>query len=152
MSSKKSSDSKNITGFILIGIILVIIGAIVLGTITSEPKHVGSSTKQIYFDGNEYKMGEKIFIIATGVQAFEIGKVRVLDPFNEEYYSFLYDGSKSSLIKHYFTPEVEEGQCGPELLAGTWTIVFDGSSLPSYQFNINNDVLIGDEGKYLSGC
>ena len=79
-------------------------------------------------------------------------EVKVIDPSGKEYISYPFDGSKHSNIRHYFTPEVKPDQCGTELSVGTWTVVFEGASFSSYKFEIIDEVIVGDEDKYLLGC
>jgi len=102
----------------------------------------------------QHKLGEYIFIVASGIAPNEKGTIRIYTPKNIEYISYSFDGSVKSDFNVYFKPDTLflKDRCNPEDLIGIWRMEFEGVSYPQIQFEFINEYIEGAENDIINVC
>jgi len=102
----------------------------------------------------QHKLGENIFVVASGIAPDEKGTIRVYTPKNIEYVSYPFDGSMKSDFNVYFKPDTfpRKDRCSPEDFVGNWTMRFEGVPYPPIQFEFINEYIIGAENDITDLC
>ena len=109
-------------------------------------------------DRSEYILGEKIFMIMSGLGIDEKGQIAVLRPSNDTHYSvyqtYPFDGKDKEAFNIYFEADLAKNQgiCTVNDLIGEWRIVFRGTDYPNLEFKVVVDILPGDEEEYEPVC
>jgi len=153
-SQKVSKKSDIIAGVLTFAIIASVIGFITVNYASSTGEHVVSwiSSGPFTIDKQAYRMGEPVFLIVSDIGPQDKGEIAVIRPNGEEDRTFLFDGSKKAVQKHYFTPESETlNDCDTSDLIGTWKVVFrmfQGNTYAPLSFDILNEILQGADEKY----
>lgn len=147
---------------IAVGIIVaaVVAGSIAVALVSLQGFNGSSSDKKptwvvsgpFAIDKSEYILGENIFMSVNGLLPNEKGSIVFLRPGGFEYKVIPFNGAQKSEFNHYFTPSIFGGVCGPEDLAGTWKIVFDGAAYGSITFDIKYEFLPGSKDNYEPVC
>ena len=105
-------------------------------------------------DRDEYIMGEKIFLIADGLDFSDKGKIVFYRPLNETHYKFWkefsFDGMQKTAFNIYFEPKLSKEQeiCSKDDLIGKWIIDFENTNYNDLRFSIIDKILPGDYEKY----
>jgi len=104
--------------------------------------------------GYQHKLGEHIFIVASGIAPNEKGTIRVYTPKNIQYVSYPFDGSAKQNFNVYFKPDTlaKIDRCSPQDFVGVWTMTFEGVSYPPIQFEFINEYIIGAENDITDFC
>lgn len=146
-SKKKKHRRVIIGGIILSGII---ISAFYIYYELSKPvewKWVTSGPFSI--NKNQYKLGENIFMIVSGLKPTDIGEIDIVDPKGDTFSKIPFNGTIKSSFKQFFKPDTERrlALCNATDLVGHWNIVFKGSSYKSIPFDIVNDWIPGSQAE-----
>ena len=153
-------------GIIIGGVIIIIIGVIILAISNEEIKDTKiveeikdtkiveeiKDTKQksgpFQINKLEYKLGERIFLRAEGLQSQDKGNIIITRPL-DDVYNILYkkipfDGELKSNFNQMFEPELSarENICDVEDLTGYWYIVFEGTSYSDIKFEVLEEVVL----------
>ena len=105
-------------------------------------------------DRKEYRLGEKIFFMAEGIEIDQKGEIIFLRPVNETHYkiwgSYPFDGKVKSAFNIYFEPMLSKFKkiCTSDDLIGQWTIVFKETSFNDLNFKINEKIIPGVEDDF----
>ena len=149
MSDKTESSKKY--PFIIAVAILVGIGVIISNISTPDhtprPDHMSStlnSSGPFVIDKATYKIDEALFFSVNGIMPDEYGKAVFISPDGKIANTVFFDGRKSPVLNHYFTPapssDVEN--CKTCELIGQWVISFEMTEgvnyLPIY-FTVESD-------------
>ena len=102
----------------------------------------------------QHKLGENIFVVASGITPNEKGTIRVYTPKNIEYVSYPFDGSVKQDFNVYFKPDTLflKNRCSPEDFVGNWTMTFEVVPYPPIQFEFINEYIIGAENDITDLC
>ena len=109
-------------------------------------------------DRSEYVLGEKIFLVISGLNENEKGQVAFLRPENmthqSVYLTIPFDGSNKPGFNYYIDPQLSKskGLCSVDDFIGKWRVVFRGTDYSDINFRITEDILPGDEEKYQPVC
>ncbi len=109
-------------------------------------------------DREEYRLGDKIFLIMEGLSFEERGNVVFLRPLNDTHYSvwtsYPFDGMKKDAFNVYFEPKLSERDniCNVNDLIGQWKIVFRGTDYDNLGFIMTNSTIPGDEERFKPIC
>jgi hypothetical protein len=153
-SQKVSKKSDVIAGVLTFAIIASVIGFIAANYApsTGEPVVSWIISGPFAIDKQAYRVGEPVFLIASDIGPQDKGEIVFIRPNGEDDLTFLFDGSKKAVQKHYFTPESESlNDCDTSDLIGTWKVVFrmfQGNTYPPLTFDILNETLLGSDEKY----
>lgn len=126
-------------------------------TWTPSPRQWQSSGP-FKIDREEYILGEKIFLIAEGLDFEENGEIVILRELNSTHYNiwkkYPFDGMIKTAFNVYFEPKLDKKMeiCQKEQLIGNWAIVFRGVEYPNMKFRIIDQILPGDEDKFEDIC
>ena len=152
MKIKERSKKKKHTGKI-IG--LIIIAGIVAAAAYSyyHQKELESQQWKWVTSGpfsinkNQYKLGENIFMIVSGLQPTEVGEIDIVDPKGDTYSKIPFNGTMKSSFKQFFKPQTERtlALCNATQLVGHWNILFRGVPYKSIPFEITNEYIPGEE-------
>lgn len=122
----------------------------------TEREWITSGPFQI--DRSEYIIGEKIFVRIGGLGFEEKGQIAFLRPLNETHYSVYqtipFDGTKKPEFNYYLQPQLSKvkGYCTIDDFVGEWKVIFRGTNYPNLEFNITDDILPGEESRYMPVC
>ena len=122
----------------------------------TEREWITSGPFQI--DRSEYIIGEKIFVRIGGLGFEEKGQIAFLKPLNETHYSVYqtipFDGTKKPEFNYYLQPQLSKvkGYCTIDDFVGEWKVIFRGTNYPNLEFNITDDILPGEESRYMPVC
>jgi hypothetical protein len=96
---------------------------------------------------NQYKLGENIFMIVSGLQPTEAGEIDIVDPKGDTFTKIPFNGTLKSSFKQFFKPTTERSLalCNATDLIGQWNVVFRGVSYKSIPFQIVNEYVQGEE-------
>lgn len=102
----------------------------------------------------EHKISENIFMIISGLEKNDKGKIRIFMPDGRLYTTIQYDGSKKESFNQYFKPDTSKsrGICEQEELAGRWAVRFDNNAYPPLVFEIINEHLNGPDIRLPKSC
>ena len=100
-------------------------------------------------DRSEYAIGEKIFIVSTGLQDNDKGEIIFLRPINATHNTIWdkvpFDGSKKSELSMYVEPKISKFDkiCTLDDIVGEWFLIFNGTNYPTLSFTINEKIVPG---------
>jgi hypothetical protein len=148
--SKKKKHTGKIIGLIIIA---AIVSVAVYSyyqqeeTISRQWKWVSSGPFSI--NKNQYKLGENIFMIISGLKPTEVGEIDIVDPKGDTFSNIPFNGTMKSSFKQFFKPDTERklALCNATDLVGHWNIVFKGVSYKSIPFEIVNDWIPGSQAE-----
>ena len=105
-------------------------------------------------DKPKYLLGENVFMSVNGLMSHEVGNIIFITPGGNEFRTIQFDGLVNPEFNHYFTPALSKGlkACGPEDLAGTWQVIFEGVNYAPLTFEIVYDYLKGSKKYYEPIC
>jgi hypothetical protein len=149
---KERSKKKKHTGKI-IG--LIIIAGIVAAAAYSYYQQQDSLSHQwkwvasgpFSINKNQYKLGENIFMIVSGLKPTDVGEIDIVDPKGDTFSKIPFNGTMKSSFKQFFKPDTERklALCNATDLVGHWNIVFKGVPYKSIPFEIINEYIPGEE-------
>lgn len=123
-------------------------------TIYVPSERTWPSSGPFKIDREEYIMGEKIFLIADGLDFSDKGKIVFYRPLNETHYKFWkefsFDGMQKTAFNIYFEPKLNKVLeiCSKDDLIGKWIIDFENTNYKDLRFSIIDEILPGDYEKY----
>ena len=100
-------------------------------------------------DRSEYAIGEKIFIVSTGLETNDKGEIVILRLLNatawKKWSANTFDGAVKPEFRTYAEPQIDKyrGICSIDDITGTWLIVFNGTNYPALEFNVNKKIVPG---------
>ena len=100
-------------------------------------------------DRSKYAIGEKIFIITSGLEFNDKGQIAVMRSLNATHYSVYitipFDGAQKSEFNYYIDPIISKskGLCSVDDIMGKWSLIFRGTNYPSLDFEITERVVPG---------
>jgi len=105
-------------------------------------------------DKPKYLLGENVFMSVSGLFSHEAGNIVFKRPDGNVHRTIPFDGLSKPEFNHYFTPALSKGlkACGPEDLAGTWQVIFEGVNYAPITFEIVYDFLEGSKRYYEPIC
>ena len=105
-------------------------------------------------DKPKYLLSENIFLSVNGLLSHEAGNIIFKRPDGSDFKTIPFDGLVKSEFNNYFTPGLLKplGVCGPEDLAGTWQVIFEGVNYAPLTFEILYDYVPGEKYKYEPVC
>ena len=153
MKKKGKSGKKKHTGSIIA--LIIIAGVIPAGIYFYNVQKAPTENVQWITSGpfaitkNQYKLGENVFMVVTGLKPDAVGKIVVMDPKGDTFTTIPFNGTMKSSFNYYFTPNTEriEKLCKPTDLVGNWTIIFKGVRYKSIPFEIVNDWIPGSQAQ-----
>ena len=153
-----SKKSAAIAGILTFAVVASVIGFITVSYISSTSEDVVSRiiSGPFTIDKQTYRMGEPVFLIASGIGPQEKGEIVFIRPNGEEYQMIPFDGLKKAVQKYYFTPESESlNDCDISDLIGTWQVVFrmfQGTIYAPLSVEILNEILSVEDEGYKEVC
>ena len=153
MKKKGKPGKKKYTGTIIA--LIIIVGVIPAGIYFYNEQKAPPQNAQWIISGpfainkNQYKLGENVFMVVTGLKSDDVGKIVVMDPKGGTFTTIPFNGTMKSSFNNYFKPDTEriEKLCKPTDLVGEWIIIFQGASYKSIPFQIVNDWIPGSEAE-----
>ncbi len=178
MAEKNTAAKKTKKIPAIIGIIVIAIGAslfVFQGQIPSDQVQTPSDQVPTPFDQDseydftktywqasgpfaidkpKYLLGENVFMTVNGLMSHEAGNIVFKRPDGIVHRTIPFDGLSKPEFNHYFTPGLSKGlkACGPEDLAGTWQVIFEGVNYAPLTFEIVYDFLEGSKRYYEPIC
>ena len=103
-------------------------------------------------DKQNYRLGDNVFMVVTGLKPTDAGKMIVYDPKGGTFTQVPFNGTMKSDWNYMFKPDTEriEKLCTPQDLVGNWTIVFQGTSYKSIPFQVINKWVNGSQAEIKS--
>jgi len=109
--------------------------------------------KGLKINKDKYLLGEKVFIMVTGIPMGLKDSVQIFTPEGKRYLVLPFDGSEKNVVKKYFRPSLslQLEICDKEQLIGEWTILFAGQPDERLKFTVVDEILPHSE-IYYEGC
>lgn len=153
MKTKRKSGKKKHTGSIIV--LIIIAGVIPAGIYLYNEQKVPSANEQWNTSGpfainkNQYKLGENVFMVVTGLKPSDAGQFEIIDPKGGIFSTVPFNGTMKSSFNYFFKPNTErvEKLCKPTDLVGNWTIIFQGVSYKAIPFEVVNDWISGSQAE-----
>ena len=148
--SKKKKQTGTIIGLIIIaGIIAVIVGSYVYYQQIKPVEWKWVTSGPFSINKNQYKLGENIFMVVSGLQPTETGEIDVVDPKGDTFTKIPFNGTMKANFKQFFKPNTQRSLalCNATDLVGQWNIVFKGVPYKSIPFEIVNDWIQGSQSE-----
>lgn len=100
-------------------------------------------------NSNQYKLGNHIFMVVTGLKPTDVGEADFVDPRGDVYTSIPFNGTLKSSFNQFFQPNTERklGICNATSLVGHWYVSFKGVPYKSIPFEIINEYQPGYSNK-----
>jgi len=149
LKKKERPRKKKHTGSIIA--LIIIVGIIPAGIYfyneQKTPQTTWIASGPFAINKNQYKLGENVFMVVTGLKPNDVGKILVTDPKGGTFTTIPFNGTMKSSFNNYFKPNTERAEqlCKPTDLVGNWTIVFKGVPYKSIPFKIVNDWIPGSQ-------
>jgi hypothetical protein len=105
-------------------------------------------------DRSNYLVGEKIFLRIGGLNVEDKGQVAFLKQSNATHYTVYqtipFDGSKKNEFNYYTDIKLSKvlGLCTIDDVIGEWNVVFRGTEYKNLKFEVSEQILPGEEGKF----
>lgn len=117
--------------------------------VTPENNSHGTTSGPFTIDKEKYRLGDYVFVVVTGLQPTDAGKMIVYDPKGGTFTQVPFNGTLKSDWNYMFKPNTEriEKLCTAKDLIGNWTIVFQGTSYKSIPFQVINEWVQGSEAE-----
>jgi hypothetical protein len=98
---------------------------------------------------NQYKLGENIFMIVSGLKPTDVGEIDIVDPKGDTFSKIPFNGTIKSSFKQFFKPNTERklALCNATDLVGHWNIIFKGVPYKSIPFEIINAWIPGSQSE-----
>ncbi|HYL66917.1 MAG TPA: hypothetical protein VEU72_07155 [Nitrosopumilaceae archaeon] len=155
MKKKTAGQKKKKTGPI---ISVFIIAAIIAGgiyyynqqQISVAPAQWQNISGPFAINKFQYKLDEYVFMVVSNLKPNEAGKIVVVDPKGDIYYTIPFNGTLKSSFHQFFKPntiDVGVKICTPAELVGRWGIIFQGVPYHPLSFNVTNDWIPGGQSE-----
>ena len=152
MKIKERSKKKKHTGKIIGLIIIAVIVSAAAYSYYQQKESEANQWKWISsgpfsINKNQYKLGENIFMIVSGLKPTEVGEIDIVDPKGDTYSKIPFNGTMKSSFKQFFKPQTQRSLalCNATQLVGHWNILFKGVPYKSIPFDIVNEYIPGEE-------
>ena len=105
-------------------------------------------------DRTKYLLGEKVFLRIGELYSNEKGQIAFLKQSSETHYTVYqtmpFDGNIKSAFNYYTDIKLSKGLglCSVEDIIGEWTVVFRGTGYQNLKFEVVDQILPGEEGKF----
>jgi len=112
----------------------------------------GITSGPFSIDKERYRLGDYIFMVVTGLQPSDAGKMVVYDPKGGTFTQVPFNGTMKSDWNYMFKPATlaSEKLCTPQDLVGNWSIVFQGTSYKAITFQVINEWVQGSQAEIKS--
>ncbi len=147
-SKKKKHLGKIITLIILAGIIAAIVYSYYQQEASKGQPWIWVTSGPFSINKNQYKLGENIFMVVSGLKPTDVGEIDVVTPNGYVFSKIPFNGTMKSSFKTFFKPETLAalGLCSTTDLVGHWNLVFIGVPYKSIPFEIINEYIPGEQG------
>ncbi len=98
----------------------------------------------------QYKLDEYVFMVVSNLKPNEAGKIIIIDPKGDIYYTIPFNGTLKTSFHQLFKPntiDVGVKVCTPAELVGRWGISFQGVPYRPLSFNVTNDWIPGGQAE-----
>jgi hypothetical protein len=152
LKTKRRSERKKHIRSIIGIIVIVSILAIAFYLYNEQKKPVPQvwvTSGPFSINKNQYKIGEIVFMVVSGLNPSEAGNITIVDPKGGTYDTIPFNGTRKSSFNYYFKPNTQrlENLCNPTDLVGNWYIMLKGVPYKSIPFKIINDWIPGTEAE-----
>jgi hypothetical protein len=155
LKKKTAGQKKKKTGPI---ISVIIIAAIIAGgiyyynqqKISEVPLQWQNISGPFAINKFQYKLDEYVFMVVSNLKPNEAGKIVVIDPKGDIYYTIPFNGTLKSSFHQFFKPntiDVGVKICTPAELVGRWGVIFQGVPYHPLSFNVTNDWIPGGQSE-----
>ena len=147
-SKKKKHLGKIIGLIVLAGIVAAIVYSYYQQEVSKGQQWVWVTSGPFSINKNQYKLGENIFMIVSGLKPTDVGVIDIADPAGITFTKIPFNGTMKSSFKQFFKPETLSslGLCNATDLVGHWNIIFRGVPYKSIPFEITNEYISGEKG------
>jgi hypothetical protein len=148
-SKKKKHLGKIITLIVLAGIVAAVIYSYYQQKESEDRQWKWVTSGPFAINKNQYKLGENIFMIVSGLKPTDIGEIDIVDPKGDTYSKILFNGTMKASFKQFFKPNTLSslGLCNATTLVGHWSIFFKGVPYKAIPFEIINEYLPEESNK-----
>ena len=147
-TKKKKHLGKIITLIVLVGIVAAIVYSYYQQEASKGQPWQWITSGPFSINKNQYKLGENIFMIVSGLKPTDVGEINIVDPAGVTFTKIPFNGTMKSSFKQFFKPETlaSLGLCNATDLVGHWNIIFIGVPYKSIPFEIINEYIPGEQG------
>jgi hypothetical protein len=147
-SKKKKHLGKIIALIVLAGIVTAIVYSYYQQEASKGQPWIWITSGPFSINKSQYKLGEPIFMVVSGLKPTDAGEIVVVDPKGDTYSTIPFNGTMKSSFKQFFVPNTQSrlGLCNATSLAGHWNILFTGVPYKSIPFEILNEYIPHGEG------
>ncbi len=109
-------------------------------------------------DRLKYRLGDKVFLRVGELHPDEKGQIAFLKQTNDTHYTVFqtipFDGQSKAAFNYYtdIKLSVPLQLCTLDDVLGEWTVVFRGTDHPNIKFEVTNEFVPGQEGRFESVC
>ncbi|MDR3782395.1 MAG: hypothetical protein P4K92_03690, partial [Candidatus Nitrosotalea sp.] len=123
-SKKKKHLGKIITLIVLVGIVAAIVYSYYQQEASKGQPWQWITSGPFSINKNQYKLGENIFMIVSGLKPTDVGEINIVDPAGVTFTKIPFNGTMKSSFKQFFKPETLSslGLCNATDLVGHWNI------------------------------
>ena len=157
MKSKKTRQNKKKTGPTIALIFIAVIIIVGIFYYYNQQKNSEENAQWKNISGPfainkfQYKLGENIFMIVSNLQPTNAGKINVIDPKGDTYYTIPFNGTLKTSFHYFFKPNTQNFGgillCNPTDLVGKWGIIFQGVPYKPLKFEVINEWIQGAEAE-----
>ena len=146
-SKKKKHLGKIIGLIVLAGIVAAIVYSYYQQKELEDRQWKWVTSGPFSINKNQYKLGENIFMVVSGLKPTDVGVINVVDPKGDSFTKIPFNGTMKSSFKQFFKPETlaSLGLCNATDLVGNWNIIFRGVPYKSIPFEIINEYIPGED-------
>ena len=147
-SKKKKHLGKIIGLIVLAGIVAAVVYSYYQQKESEDRQWKWVTSGPFSINKNQYKLGENIFMIVSGLKPTDVGVIDIVDPKGGTFTKISFNGTMKSSFKQFFKPETlaSLGLCNATDLVGNWNIIFRGVPYKSIPFEIINEYIPGEQG------
>ena len=148
-SKKKKHLGKIIGLIVLAGIVAAIVYSYYQQKELEDRQWKWVTSGPFSINKNQYKLGENIFMVVSGLKPTDVGVIDVVDPKGDSFTKIPFNGTMKSDFKQFFKPDTERklALCNATDLVGQWNIIFRGVPYKSIPFEIVNDWIPGSQAE-----
>jgi len=153
LKKKKSGKKSRRDVIIALVVIMVIIPAGIYfynqQKISQDNNPQGITSGPFTINKEKYRLGDFVFIVVTGLQPSDAGKMIIYDPKGGIFTQVPFNGTMKSDWNYMLKPNTVriEKLCTPQDLVGNWSIVFQGTSYKSITFQVINEWVQGSQSE-----
>ncbi len=112
-----------------------------------EKERTWTTSGPFQIDREEYRLGQKIFLVIEGLKSEDKGQIAFLRQLNDThlsvYQTIPFDGEVKNQFNYYMQPKLSiiKGICSAEDIVGNWAVVFRGTDYKSISFEITDEMI-----------